>query len=226
MVSRPPRPAKAASASWPTASPPATSSAARRPAIITPASATGMAISSSRLVTPFAGQYRGQRVVDDLRGGVHQVQQVAEDPQPGLDQGDAPAGRRLDVGVQATGPAHPPCVAQPDQQREREQRHRGDHGQPGRGAARRPRWPARISAARASGPPNDTTARAVKAHPLTGRPDSSGGRSAPVPVIRARNVVTATLSPSYCRSWSHPTKNRQRPSYRTTRKNWTLCPPR
>ena len=57
------------------------------------------------------------------------------------------------------------------------------------------------SAARASGPPNDVTARPVKAHPLTGRPDSSGGRSAPVALIRARKVVTAALSPSWYRSW-------------------------
>ena len=57
-----------------------------------------------RLVAPLGGQDGGQRVVDDLRGGVQQVQQIADDPQPGLDQGDPPPGRRLDKGIQARPP--------------------------------------------------------------------------------------------------------------------------
>ena len=50
-----------------------------------------------------AGQHDGQGVVDDRRGGVDQVEQVAADPRPSLHQPGPPPGRRGDEPVQATG---------------------------------------------------------------------------------------------------------------------------
>ena len=87
-----------------------------------------------RLVPSLAGHDGRQRVIDDLRGGVQQVQQVADDPEAGLDQGDPAPGRGLDKGIQAAGAVDLPRVAEPDRQREREHGHRRDHRQPGRGA--------------------------------------------------------------------------------------------
>ena len=60
-----------------------------------------------------------------------------------------------------------------------------------------PPTPARYSAARASGPPKDVTARPVKAHPLAGRPRGAGraGQRQSPPAMRVRNVVTGRGQP-------------------------------
>ena len=85
-----------------------------------------------RLVLALARDDLGEQVIDDLHRRVDDVEGVAEHPDSGLRERDAPARRRLDERVQAAGAADVTRVAQPDRERRDEHDGRREHRQPGR----------------------------------------------------------------------------------------------